>query len=98
MEIEAKVDIFPLKRVFTISRGSRTVAEVVTVKLIKNNIFCNISYPFPIHTMKAYKHFDDKKNNLKITKKIAKEIFSLPMYPELSNEKLEKVINVMNRF
>ena len=39
MKVEAKVDIFPLKKVFTISRGSRTVAEVVTVKLTKNNIF-----------------------------------------------------------
>ena len=36
---KAKIDIFPLKKVFTISRGSRTAAEVVTVKLTKNNIF-----------------------------------------------------------
>ena len=39
MKIEAKVDIFTLKKVFTISRGSRTAAEVVTVKLTKNNTF-----------------------------------------------------------
>ena len=36
MIIETKVDIFPLKKLFTISRGSRTEAEVVSVKVSKN--------------------------------------------------------------
>lgn len=63
-----------------------------------NNIFCNISYPFPIHLMKAYKKFNKKNNNLKITEKLSKEIFSLPMYPELGMEKVHKVINTINKF
>ena len=66
--------------------------------LQNNNIFCNISYPFPIHSMNGYKHFSEKKNNLKITEKFSKQIFSLPMYPELSIQKLEKVINIINKF
>ena len=66
--------------------------------LQNNNIFCNISYPFPIHSMNGYKHFNEKKNNLKITEKFSKQIFSLPMYPELSIQKLEKVINIINKF
>ena len=66
--------------------------------LQKNNIFCNISYPFPIHTMKGYKYLDTKKNNLKITDKYSKQIFSLPMYPELTQQKLERVINTINKF
>ena len=66
--------------------------------LKKNNIYCNISYPFPIHLMKAYKHFNKKNTNLKITEKLSKEIFSLPMYPELSMEKIKKVINTINKF
>ena len=36
MNIKTKVDIFPLKKLFTISRGSRTEAEVVSVKVSKN--------------------------------------------------------------
>ena len=63
-----------------------------------NKIFCNISYPFPIHSMKAYQHFNKKNNNLQITERISKEIFSLPMYPELSIEKIKKVINTINKF
>lgn len=66
--------------------------------LKNNNIFCNISYPFPIHLMKAYKKFNKKNNNLKNTEKLSKEIFSLPMYPELSMEKINKIIDTINKF
>lgn len=63
-----------------------------------NKIFCNISYPFPIHSMNAYKCFNNKNNNLEITERISKEIFSLPMYPELSMKKIKKIINTINKF
>ena len=36
MKIKTKVDVFPLKKLFTISRGSRTEAEVVSVKVSKD--------------------------------------------------------------
>ena len=36
MIIETKVHVFPLKKLFTISRGSRTEAEVVSVKVSKD--------------------------------------------------------------
>ena len=66
--------------------------------LNKNNIFCNISYPFPIHSMKGYNKFFKQKNDLNITNKLSKQIFSLPMYPELSDQKVEKVIKIINKF
>ena len=63
-----------------------------------NDIFCNISYPYPIHSMRGYNYLNKKKNDLLITNKLSKQIFSLPMYPELSTIKLEKVINILNKF
>ena len=67
-------------------------------KLKKNNIYCNISYPFPIHLMKGYKYLGYKKSDLPITEKISKEIFSLPMYPKLGLNKVRKVIDLVNKF
>ena len=66
--------------------------------LKKKKIFCNISYPYPIHNMKGYKNLFSGVKNLKITEKLSKEIFSLPMYPELNDTKLEKVISIINKF
>ena len=43
--------------------------------------------------MKAYKNLAYfKKNELKNAEKFSKGIFSLPIYPELSNKKLYKII------
>lgn len=55
------------------------------------DINLNISYPWPIHTMPPYENF--KRGDLSKTEMIAKEIFSLPMYPGLSNDKVMKVID-----
>jgi len=46
MIIESKVDVFPLKKIFTISRGSRSSAEVVTVK-ISNDGFVGLGECVP---------------------------------------------------
>ena len=66
--------------------------------LRKNNIFCNISYPFPVHSMKGYRHLHNRNEKLKITDKLSKQIFSLPMYPELEMSEVEKVIKIINNF
>ena len=36
--IRVKKDIFPLARVFTISRGSRSVADVLTVEITRGDV------------------------------------------------------------
>jgi len=72
--------------------------ERIMKYLMDNDIFCNISYPYPIHSMKGYNYLNKKKDDLLITNKLSKQIFSLPMYPELSTIKLEKVINILNKF
>ena len=66
--------------------------------LKKNGVFCNISYPFPIHLMRGYKYLGYKKGDLPLTERISKEIFSLPMYPKLSLKKVNKIVNLINKF
>lgn len=69
--------------------------DKIIEKLAKENIFVNISYPWPIHTMPPFKKY--KKTDMKITSKLSKEIFSLPLYPELDPKKQSKVIKVLNK-
>ena len=66
--------------------------------LKQNKIFCNVSYPFPIHLMKGYKNLNYKKGDLPITEKISKEIISIPMYPYLNSQKLKKIVKTLNEF
>ena len=55
-------------------------------ELKKNDVLLNISYPWPIHIMSGYQNLGYNEGDLPITEQMAKEIFSLPMYPSLTNE------------
>ena len=69
--------------------------DEIIEKLRENNIYVNISYPWPIHTMKGYQYLGWHEGNLPNTESAAKEIFSLPMYPSLENEEVKRVIEVL---
>ena len=69
--------------------------DEIIEKLRENNIHVNISYPWPIHTMKGYEYLGWKVGDLPETECAAKEIFSLPMYPSLTNEEIARVIEVI---
>jgi|TARA_Y100000310_G_scaffold80049_1_gene76731 aminotransferase EvaB len=58
--------------------------DTIIDELKKQNVFLNISYPWPIHTMRGYSSLGYKEGDLPVTEALAKEIFSLPMYPTLT--------------
>lgn len=60
-----------------------------------SDIFVNISYPWPIHTMTGYARFGYREGDLPHTEKAAREIFSLPMYPGLTDEEQQQVITAL---
>lgn len=65
------------------------------MKTLKDyDINLNISYPWPIHIMPAFKD-KSKFISLKTTERCAKNIFSLPMFPSLSREKVERVAEAL---
>ena len=59
--------------------------------LNKKKIGTRIIYPFPINEMNAYKNFNFNNNELKNTIKYSKEIFSLPLYPEIKDSEIKKI-------
>ena len=69
--------------------------DEIIEKLRENNIHVNISYPWPIHTMKGYQYLGWHEGDLPETEAATKEIFSLPMYPSLTNEEVSRVIDVL---
>ena len=69
--------------------------DEIIEKLRENNIHVNISYPWPIHTMKGYLYLGWHEGDLPETEAATKEIFSLPMYPSLTNEEVSRVIDVL---
>jgi aminotransferase EvaB len=73
---------------FTVRHSKR---NFIIKMLNKKKIGTRIIYPFPINNMNGYKKFNFNNKELKNTIKFSKEIFSLPLYPEL---KVSEVIKI----
>jgi aminotransferase EvaB len=64
-------------------------------KLREKGIRLNISYPWPIHTMPAFSNKCIVNSSLTETEIACNNVFSLPMYPSLSEEKQNTVIKTI---
>lgn len=64
--------------------------------LKKHEIGTIIHYPISIAKQRAYK--DDKLNDLPIARKISKEELSLPMYYGMTDEEINYVIDIINKY
>jgi len=66
--------------------------------LSKNGIATGVHYPIPIHLQNAYSFMRLNEGSFPISEKISKEIISLPMFPELTEEQMEYVANSIKEF
>lgn len=62
--------------------------EELREHLSKKGIPFGVYYPIPLHQQPAFKNLGGKVYNLPVTEKAAKEVISLPMFPELSKEEI----------
>lgn len=59
--------------------------------LAGQQIYCGVHYPLAIHQQPAYKARIRGADNLPITEKLYQQILTLPLYPELQNQEVERV-------
>jgi aminotransferase EvaB len=64
--------------------------------LKEHDISLNISYPWPVHTQSGFAHLGYGKGSLPVTEEVAGQIFSLPMYPSLSDVEQERVVETLH--
>lgn len=67
-------------------------------KLKNEGIGAGIHYPIPLHLQPAYRYLGYKAGDFPVTEKCAREIISLPMYPELDEVKIKKVAEAICKF
>ncbi len=66
--------------------------------LNKRGIGAQIHYPVPLHLQEGYKFLGYEHSELPIAEKYAKEILSLPMFPELSIKQIHYIVNSIKKF
>lgn len=62
----------------------------------KKNIHCGIHYPVPIHLTEAYRFLGHPINSFPVAESCARQLMSLPMYPELNGTLIERVSTELN--
>ncbi|MBI4640704.1 MAG: DegT/DnrJ/EryC1/StrS family aminotransferase [Candidatus Tectomicrobia bacterium] len=67
-------------------------------QLREDGIGTMIHYPVPVHFQEAYLFLNVPQGALPLTEKIAQEIVSVPIYPELDDEEVEHVLKGIKKY
>jgi dTDP-4-amino-4,6-dideoxygalactose transaminase len=66
-------------------------------KLAADNIGSAIHYPIPLHLQTAYAHLGYKEGDFPVSERLAKEIVSLPMFPNLTDAQQLRVCKAVRQ-
>jgi dTDP-4-amino-4,6-dideoxygalactose transaminase len=64
--------------------------------LTSQNIGTGIHYPVPLHQQRAYAHLGYRTGDFPVTERLAPQIVSLPMFPQLTEQKVKRVVAGVN--
>jgi dTDP-4-amino-4,6-dideoxygalactose transaminase len=70
----------------------------LTAALCDKGIATGIHYPVPLHLTGAYRSLGCKEGSFSVSERIARELVSLPMFPELNQAQIEYVVAGINEF
>jgi len=65
--------------------------DALREKLAERSIDSGVHYPVPLHLQPAYKRLGYKSGDFPVSEKVTQEIVSLPMYPGLAQDEIERV-------
>ncbi|HMI53183.1 MAG TPA: DegT/DnrJ/EryC1/StrS family aminotransferase [Candidatus Saccharimonadales bacterium] len=66
--------------------------------LNERKIGCTVYYPHPLHLQPLYSSLGHKAGDFPHSERAAKEVLSLPMFPELKKPDISQVVNTMAEF
>jgi dTDP-4-amino-4,6-dideoxygalactose transaminase len=55
-----------------------------------------LHYPVPVHLQDAYAHLDHREGDFPISERVARDGFTLPLYPEMTDAQQDRVIGGLN--
>ncbi len=80
---------------YVVEFRSNAEREMVKKHLNDAKIGTAIYYPLPLHLQKCFKEYGYVEGDLPVSEKLSKTTLALPMFPELTNDEIEKVVNTI---
>jgi dTDP-4-amino-4,6-dideoxygalactose transaminase len=81
---------------YTLMFRDKALRDSVQKHLSDNGVACQIYYPVALHLQKVYEYLGCKKGDFPNAEKVQDESLSLPMYPELDDEKINYIALKIN--
>jgi len=72
--------------------------EALQAHLASHKIGTAIHYPIPLHLQNAYRELGYRSGDFPVAEKLASEILSLPMYPNLKPDQQERIAESISKF
>jgi dTDP-4-amino-4,6-dideoxygalactose transaminase len=72
--------------------------EALQTHLAGQGIGTAIHYPIPLHLQNAYRDLGYRSGDFPVSEKLASEILSLPMYPNLKLDQQERIAESISKF
>jgi dTDP-4-amino-4,6-dideoxygalactose transaminase len=72
-------------------RGDEVQSDIVQQRLKAHGVSSTVYYPVPLHLQPLYALLGGKPGELRVSERAAREVLSIPMYPELTREQIERV-------
>jgi len=68
------------------------------VALTESGVGTGVHYPIPLHLQKAYAHLGHNEGSFPVTERVASEIVSLPIFPQLNRGQQDLVVDEVKKF
>jgi len=72
-------------------RGNEVRSDLVQQRLKARGVASMVYYPVPLHLQPLYASLGGKPGELRVSERAAREVLSIPIYPELTREQIERV-------
>lgn len=69
--------------------------EKLQAQLAQLGISTGVHYPVPLHLQPAYEYLGLERGSLPVTERVADEVMSLPLYPEMTEAQVEEVAEAL---
>ncbi len=71
--------------------GDEARSDLVQQRLKERGIASTVYYPVPLHLQPLYASLGGKPGDLRVSERAARQVLSIPLYPELTREQIERV-------